>query len=57
MFFYDAWIHWLESLDHSYLFIVVLPFAIVVVALWSKYASATKAERDDSKRQWEKDRP
>jgi hypothetical protein len=57
MFFYDAWIHWLDSLDHSYLFIGVLPFAIVVVALWSKYASATKAERDDSKRQWEKDRP
>lgn len=35
-FDYSLWLRWLDSLDRSFLFLLILPFAVAVVGLWSE---------------------
>jgi hypothetical protein len=37
MFEYDGFIRWLGSIDGTLLFILVLVFVLLIVALWSKH--------------------
>jgi hypothetical protein len=31
-----AWLRWIESLDRSFLFLLILPFVVAIVGLWSE---------------------
>lgn len=42
MFDYPSWVQWFQSLDRVFLFLLILPFVVVVVALWSDLARARK---------------
>lgn len=46
MFNYDAWLQWFQSIDRTILFVGVLPFVVIVVGLWSKYAKSRKDRRE-----------
>lgn len=48
MFDYQSWMHWFESLDRAFLFLLILPFVVGVVGLWSDLARARR-ERDASR--------
>jgi hypothetical protein len=39
--FFDVqvWVNWLQSLDRAFLFLLILPFAVAVVGLWSEWQS------------------
>jgi hypothetical protein len=45
MFDYQSWLHWFQSLDRVFLFLLILPFVVVVVALWSDLSRARKDKR------------
>lgn len=45
MFDYHLWAQWLRSLDRTFLFLLILPFVVVVVALWSDLSRARKGQR------------
>jgi putative Na+/H+ antiporter len=38
----QAWMSWLESLDRAFLFLLILPFVIAVVAIWKELAAPNK---------------
>lgn len=40
---FDAWIGWMQSLDVAWLFLLILPLVVVVVALWSR---SLKSDRE-----------
>ena len=42
---YQSWVQWFQSLDRVFLFLLILPFVVVVVALWSDLARARKDKR------------
>jgi hypothetical protein len=42
MFDWDLWAQWFESLDRSFLFLLILPFVVAAVGLWAEFA-----RRDD----------
>jgi hypothetical protein len=45
MFDYHLWIQWFQSLDQTYLFLLMLPFVVAVVGLWSDLSRARKDRR------------
>jgi len=45
MFDYRVWAQWFQSLDRVFLFLLILPFVVVVVALWSDLSRAKKDKR------------
>jgi hypothetical protein len=45
MFDYQSWAQWFQSLDRVFLFLLILPFVVVVVALWSDLSRARKDKR------------
>jgi hypothetical protein len=42
MFDYDAWVQWFQSIDRTFLFLLILPFVVAVVGLWSELSRAGK---------------
>ncbi len=42
MFDYQVWIQWFQSLDRAFLFLLILPFVVAVVGLWSELSRARK---------------
>lgn len=42
--FFDlhAWVQWLQSLDRAFLFLLILPFAVAVVGLWSEWSRSRR---------------
>lgn len=45
MFDYHAWVQWFQSLDRTFLFLLILPFVVAVVGLWSEFARSRKDKR------------
>jgi Na+/H+ antiporter NhaD/arsenite permease-like protein len=45
LFDLDAWLQWLRSLDPSFLFFLILPFAVAVVGLWSETLRSGREKR------------
>ena len=45
MFDYQVWIEWFQSLDRTFLFLLILPFVVAVVGLWSELSRARKDKR------------
>ncbi|MDO8535093.1 MAG: putative Na+/H+ antiporter [Xanthobacteraceae bacterium] len=45
MFDYQLWAQWFQSLDRTFLFLLILPFVVAVVALWSELARSGKDKR------------
>lgn len=43
IFDFDAWVGWIRSLDVAWLFLLILPLVVVVVALWSR---SLKSDRE-----------
>ena len=39
---YNLWVQWFQSLDRTFLFLLILPFVVAVVALWSDLARPGK---------------
>jgi hypothetical protein len=42
MFDYHVWLQWFQSLDRPFLFLLILPFVVAVVGLWSELGRAKK---------------
>ncbi len=42
MFDYQSWAQWFQSLDRAFLFLLILPFVVAVVGLWSDLSRARK---------------
>lgn len=45
MFDYQSWAQWFQSLDRVFVFLLILPFVVVIVALWSDFSRARKHTR------------
>jgi len=45
MFDYHAWVQWFQSIDRPFLFLLILPFVVAVVGLWSELSRARKDKR------------
>jgi hypothetical protein len=45
MFDYQSWVQWFQSLDRVFVFLLILPFVVAVVALWSDLSRARKDKR------------
>jgi len=45
MFDYRAWVQWFESIERPFLFLLILPFVVAVVGLWSELSRARKDKR------------
>jgi hypothetical protein len=45
MFDYHLWAQWFRSLDRTFLFLLILPFVVVIVGLWSDLSRARKGQR------------
>ncbi|HSN39237.1 MAG TPA: putative Na+/H+ antiporter, partial [Burkholderiales bacterium] len=45
MFDYHAWVQWFQSIDRTFLFLLILPFVVAVVGLWSDLSRARKDRR------------
>jgi hypothetical protein len=45
MFDYQSWVQWFQSLDRVFLFLLILPFVVAVVGLWSDLSRARKDKR------------
>ena len=43
----ERWLEWFSSLDRSFVFLLILPFVVAIVGLWS--AIAEKEEERDAK--------
>jgi len=45
--FFDlgAWLQWLESLDRRFLFLLILPLVVAIIALWSERITAKNGKR------------
>ena len=41
-FDYQLWTQWFQSLDRTFLFLLILPFVVGVVGLWSELARSRK---------------
>lgn len=42
---YHAWVQWFQSLDRPFLFLLILPFVVAVVGLWSELGRSRKDKR------------
>lgn len=42
VFDFSAWAEWIRSLDHAWLFVLILAFVIVVVRWWSRGLKSDK---------------
>lgn len=40
----EAWVAWIRSLDTGWLFLLILPFVIAVVMLWSRSLKSDKTK-------------
>ncbi len=38
----EAWVAWIRSLDTGWLFLLILPFVVAVVVLWSRSLKSDK---------------
>jgi hypothetical protein len=47
MFDYQVWVQWFQSLDRTFLFLLILPFVVAVVGLWSELWRSRKDKRAD----------
>lgn len=47
---FGAWVGWIRSLDVAWLFLLILPLVVVVVALWSR---SLKSDREKETTQHE----
>jgi len=45
MFDYQLWAQWFQSLDRTFLFLLILPFVVGVVGLWSDLSRSRKDKR------------
>ncbi len=45
MFDYRAWVQWFESIDRAFLYLLILPFVVAVVGLWSELGRSRKDRR------------
>lgn len=45
MFDYHAWVQWFQSLDPTFLFLLILPFVVAVVGLGSEFVRSRKDKR------------
>ena len=45
MFDYRAWVQWFESIDRAFLYLLILPFVVAVVGLWSELGRSRKDKR------------
>ncbi len=45
MFDYHVWVQWFQSLDRTFMFLLILPFVVAVVGLWSDLSRARKDKR------------
>ena len=45
IFDYHVWVQWFQSLDRTFLFLLILPFVVAVVGLWSDLSRARKDKR------------
>jgi len=45
MFDYHLWVQWFQSLDRGFLFLLILPFVVATVGLWSELGRARKDKR------------
>jgi len=47
--FFDlqVWLRWFESLDRGFLFLLILPFVVAVVGLWSERISSRNGKRPE----------
>lgn len=41
----EAWSAWFASLDRGFVFLLVLPFVVAVVALWASYFQDDEDQR------------
>lgn len=48
MFNYQSWVQWFESVDRIFAFLVILPFVVAVVALWSDLSRSKKVRRTNN---------
>lgn len=42
---YHLWVQWFQSLDRAFLFLLILPFVVATVGLWSELGRARKDKR------------
>ena len=42
---FDAWLAWLRSLDTAWLFLLIQPFVLAVVVLWSGSLNSDKTRK------------
>jgi hypothetical protein len=42
---YHVWAQWFQSLDRTFLFLLILPFVVAIVGLWSELSRARKDRR------------
>ena len=42
----DNWAQWLEQLDRTFVFLLVLPFVVAIVGLWAAYRDREREESD-----------
>lgn len=45
IFDYHVWVQWFQSLDRTFVFLLILPFVVAVVGLWSDLSRARKDKR------------
>jgi len=46
-FDYRLWLQWFQSLDRSFLFLLILPFVVAVVGLWSEWINSKNGKRSE----------
>lgn len=50
LFDFELWSRWLSELDRGFIFLLVLPFVVALVGLWSTYRDdGGDAEQDDER--------
>jgi len=42
---YQSWVQWFQSLDRAFLFLLILPFVVAIVGLWSELGRTRKVRR------------
>lgn len=42
---YEVWVQWFRSLDRTFLFLLILPFVVAAVGLWSVLTHSRKDKR------------
>lgn len=44
---FEAWLAWLRSVDTTWLFLLILPFVLAVVVLWSRSLKSDKIRESE----------